>query len=221
MEYRTLGGSGLKVPGLTLGTGTFGGGERVLRGLRRDRRSAAPSSTRRHLSRGGGDDVRHRRRLFGRPRRKQIWPGDGRASAAHVIISTKGALRTGSGPNEVGSVAAPPRRRGRGEPAPARHRLHRSVPAARVSTRPRRSTRRWARSTISSRAGKVRYIGCSNFSGWHLMKSLRTSDCHGLARTSRIRRIPRVGREYEWELVPSGLDQQVGRSCGARSAGGG
>src|SRR5262249_7653579 len=60
------------------------------------------------------------------------------------------------------------------------------------------------------RAGKIRYIGCSNFSGWHLMKSLAVSEKYGLPR-----HVPDqayyslVGRDYEWELMPLALDQKV------------
>jgi len=61
------------------------------------------------------------------------------------------------------------------------------------------------------RAGKIRYIGCSNFSGWHLMKSLAVSDRHGWARyVAHQAYYSLVGREYEWELMPLALDQGVG-----------
>jgi len=61
------------------------------------------------------------------------------------------------------------------------------------------------------RAGKVRYIGCSNFSGWHLMKSLATADARGLTRyVAHQAFYSLVGREYEWELMPLALDQKVG-----------
>jgi aryl-alcohol dehydrogenase-like predicted oxidoreductase len=61
------------------------------------------------------------------------------------------------------------------------------------------------------RAGKIRYIGCSNFSGWHLMKSLAASDRHGWARyVAHQAYYSLVGREYEWELMPLALDQGVG-----------
>jgi len=61
------------------------------------------------------------------------------------------------------------------------------------------------------RSGKVRYIGCSNFSGWHLMKSLATSERRGLARYVVYQGYySLVGRDYEWELMPLGLDQGVG-----------
>ena len=59
--------------------------------------------------------------------------------------------------------------------------------------------------------GKVRYIACSNFSGWHLMKSLALADRYGWTRfVGHQVYYSLVGREYEWELMPLGLDQKVG-----------
>ena len=59
--------------------------------------------------------------------------------------------------------------------------------------------------------GKVRYIACSNFSGWHLMKSLAASDRYGWTRyVGHQVYYSLIGREYEWELMPLGLDQKVG-----------
>ena len=61
------------------------------------------------------------------------------------------------------------------------------------------------------RAGKIRYIGCSNFSGWHLMKSLAISEKYGLARhVAHQAYYSLIGRDYEWELMPLALDQKVG-----------
>jgi len=61
------------------------------------------------------------------------------------------------------------------------------------------------------RAGKIRYIGCSNFSGWHLMKSLAASERLGLARhVAHQAYYSLVGRDYEWELMPLALDQKIG-----------
>jgi aryl-alcohol dehydrogenase-like predicted oxidoreductase len=61
------------------------------------------------------------------------------------------------------------------------------------------------------KAGKIRYIGCSNFSGWHLMKSLAVSDRYGFARyVAHQAYYSLVGRDYEWELMPLGADQKVG-----------
>jgi aryl-alcohol dehydrogenase-like predicted oxidoreductase len=61
------------------------------------------------------------------------------------------------------------------------------------------------------RAGKVRYLGCSNFSGWQLMKSLAVADRHGWSRyVSHQAYYSLVGREYEWELQPLALAERVG-----------
>ncbi len=61
------------------------------------------------------------------------------------------------------------------------------------------------------RDGKVRYIGASNFSGWHLMKSLAVSDRYGYPRhVAHQAYYSLLNREYEWELMPLGLDQGVG-----------
>jgi aryl-alcohol dehydrogenase-like predicted oxidoreductase len=60
------------------------------------------------------------------------------------------------------------------------------------------------------RAGKIRYTGVSNFSGWHLMKSLALSEKYGLARyVAHQAYYSLVGREFEWELMPLALDQRV------------
>jgi aryl-alcohol dehydrogenase-like predicted oxidoreductase len=61
------------------------------------------------------------------------------------------------------------------------------------------------------RGGKVRYIGCSNFSGWHLMKSLSASERYGWSRyVSHQVYYSLVGRDYEWELMPLAIDQKLG-----------
>jgi aryl-alcohol dehydrogenase-like predicted oxidoreductase len=60
------------------------------------------------------------------------------------------------------------------------------------------------------RAGKIRYIGCSNFSGWHLMKSLAVSEKYGWARyVAHQAYYSLIGRDYEWELMPLAVDQKV------------
>ena len=61
------------------------------------------------------------------------------------------------------------------------------------------------------KSGKVRYIACSNFSGWHLMKSLAVAEKYGWARyVAHQVYYSLLNREYEWELMPLGLDQNVG-----------
>src|SRR5690606_32216154 len=61
------------------------------------------------------------------------------------------------------------------------------------------------------RAGKIRYVGVSNFSGWQLMKSLAIADRYGYPRyVANQAYYSLIGRDYEWELMPLGLDQGVG-----------
>ncbi len=127
-----------------------------------------------------------------------------------VLISTKATFRAGDGPNDVGS---------------SRHHLIRAVEGSlrRLGVdhidlfqlhgfdamTPVEETLGTLNDLV--RAGKIRYIGCSNFSGWHLMKSLAVSDRHGWARyVAHQAYYSLVGRDYEWELMPLGLDQRVG-----------
>jgi len=127
-----------------------------------------------------------------------------------VIVSTKLSLRAGEGPNDVGS---------------SRHHLVRGVDAAlrRLDTDTIDLLQLHAFDAMTPieqvlhtlddlvRAGKVRYIGASNFSGWQLMKSLAASDRLGLSRyVANQSYYSLVGRDYEWELMPLGLDQGVG-----------
>ena len=208
MEYRQLGGSGFLVPALTLGTGTFGGGSEFFKAW-------------------GASDVAEATRLvdicleagvsmfdsadgYSNGLAEEILGQAIKGRRDKVLISTKGTFRRGPGPNDVGS---------------SRHSLIRAVDA---------SLRRLATDYIDLyqlhsfdaltpieealgtlddlvRAGKIRYIGCSNFSGWHLMKSLAYSEKHGLARyVAHQAYYSLIGRDYEWELMPLALDQKVG-----------
>lgn len=127
-----------------------------------------------------------------------------------VLISTKGSFRIGSGANDSGS---------------SRHHLIEAVDASlkRLGTdyidiyqlhgfdvaTPVEETLATLDQMV--RAGKIRYIGCSNFSGWQLMKSLAVSDRYGWARyVAHQAYYSLVGRDYEWELMPLGVDQKVG-----------
>jgi aryl-alcohol dehydrogenase-like predicted oxidoreductase len=208
MEYRQLGGSGLSVPVLTLGTGTFGGGNDFFKPWGA---VGVPEAT--HLvdvSLDAGLTMFDSADVYSGGLAEEIL---GKAIAGRrdrVLISTKASFRFGDGPNDVGS---------------SRFHLIRAVEA---------SLRRLGTDYIDLfqlhgfdaltpveevigtlddlvRAGKIRYIGASNFSGWHLMKSLAVSDKYGLARyVAHQAYYSLVGREYEWELMPLGLDQKVG-----------
>ena len=128
-----------------------------------------------------------------------------------VLISTKATFPSGEGP-ERRRLFAPSSDLARSKAACAGSApitstsfsctpLMRSTPIEEALRTPRRSRAR----------RKVRYIGCSNFSGWHLMKSLAVSEKYGLARyVAHQAYYSLIGREYEWELMPLGLDQKVG-----------
>ncbi len=208
MEYRQLGGSGLKVPVLTFGTGTFGGSNEFFKAW-------------------GGSGVSEATRLvdvcleaglnmfdsadgYSDGQAEEILGQAIKGRRDEVLISTKGTFPTGEGPNEVGS---------------SRHHLTRAVEASlrRLGTDyidlyqlhafDALTPVEEALQTLDDlvRAGKIRYIGCSNFSGWHLMKSLAVSERYGLARyVAHQAYYSLVGRDYEWELMPLGLDQKVG-----------
>src|SRR4029077_6642011 len=127
-----------------------------------------------------------------------------------VIISTKATFRMGDGPNDVGS---------------SRHHLTHTVEQSlrRLGTDyidlfqlhgfDAMTPVEEALGTLDDlvRAGKIRYIGCSNFSGWHLMKSLALSEKYGLARyVAHQAYYSLIGRDYEWELMPLAVDEKVG-----------
>ena len=208
MEFRQLGGSGFSVPVLSLGTGTFGGANDFFKawgssGVEEATRLVA-------ICLEAGLNMFDSADVYSNGMAEEIL---GKAIAGRrdeVIISTKGTFRTGAGPNEVGS---------------SRHHL---IQACEASLRrlgvdyidlyqlhafdaktPIEETLRALDDLI--RAGKIRYIGCSNFSGWHLMKSLAISTKYGLARyVAHQAYYSLVGRDYEWELMPLGIDQKVG-----------
>src|SRR6188508_3012146 len=208
MEYRQLGSSGLKVPVLTFGTGTFGGKTDFFKPWGA---SDAKEATRLvDVCLDAGLTMFDSADVYSHGQSEEIL---GRAIAGRrdrVLISTKATFRSGDGPNDVGS---------------SRFHLVRSVERAlkRLGTdyidlfqlhgfdamTPVEETL----STLDTlvRAGKIRYIGCSNFSGWHLMKSLAISKAYGLARyVAHQAYYSLVGRDYEWELMPLALDQGVG-----------
>jgi aryl-alcohol dehydrogenase-like predicted oxidoreductase len=208
MEFRQLGGSGFKVPVLSLGTGTFGGGNDFFRAWGD---TDAKGATRLiDICLDAGLTMFDSADIYSDGLAEEVL---GRAVAGRrdrVIISTKATFRAGPGPNDVGS---------------SRHHLLQAVEGSlrRLGTdyidlfqlhgfdalTPVEETLGTLDDLV--RAGKLRYIGCSNFSGWHLMKSLATSEKYGLARyVAHQAYYSLIGREYEWELMPLGLDQKVG-----------
>jgi aryl-alcohol dehydrogenase-like predicted oxidoreductase len=207
MEYRQLGGSGLKVPALSFGVATFGGGNEFFRAW-------------------GDTDVAEARRLidicleagvnlfdtadvYSNGLSEEVLGKAISGKRDDLLISTKATFRLGEGPNDVGS---------------SRQHLTRACEASlrRLNTdyidiytlhafdaqTPVEEALRTLDDLVQS--GKVRYIACSNFSGWHLMKSLAVSDKYGWTRYAGHQAYySLIGREYEWELMPLALDQKI------------
>src|ERR1700730_5895301 len=208
MEYRQLGRSGLKVPALSFGAATFGGANEFFRAW-------------------GSSDVAEATRLVDVCLDAGVNLFDtadvysdgvsetslGKAVAGRrekVLISTKATFRMGPSPNDLGS---------------SRHHLIQACEASlrRLGTdyidiyhlhgfdalTPIEEVLSTLDNLIVS--GKVRYIACSNFSGWHLMKSLGVADRFGWTGYAAHQvYYSLIGREYEWELMPLGMDQGVG-----------
>jgi len=208
MEYRLLGHSGLKVPVLSLGTATFGGDNEF-------------------FGRWGQTDVNEATRLveicldasvnlfdtadvYSAGDSEQILGKALKGRRDRALISTKATFAMGDGPNDKGS---------------SRYHIIQACESSlkRLGTdhidiyfmhgfdalTPVEETLSALDNLIQS--GKVRYIGCSNFSGWHAMKSIAVSEKYGLARYVVYQGYySLVGREYEWELMPLGVDQGLG-----------
>jgi aryl-alcohol dehydrogenase-like predicted oxidoreductase len=208
MEYRQLGGSGLKVPALTLGTGTFGGKGEMFSAWGN---SGVPEATRLvDISLEAGLNMFDSADVYSDGMAEEILGKAITGRRDKVLISTKATFRRGEGPNDVGS---------------SRFHLINAVECAlkRLGTHYIDLFQLHAfdavapvEETVSTlddlvRAGKIRYVGCSNFSGWHLMKSLAVSEKYGYARyVAHQAYYSLIGRSYEWELMPLGLDQKVG-----------
>lgn len=207
MEYRQLGRSGLKVPVLSFGTGTFGGGG-VFEAFGT---SGAEEATRLvSICLEAGLTMFDSADVYSAGLAEEVLGAAIRGRRDQVLISTKGTFRTGAGPNDVGSSrfhlinACEASLKRLGTDYIDIYQLHGFDAATPVE-----ETMRALDDLIT--AGKIRYIGCSNYSGWHLMKSLAVSERHGLARyVAHQAYYSLVGRDYEWELMPLALDQGVG-----------
>jgi aryl-alcohol dehydrogenase-like predicted oxidoreductase len=208
MEYRLLGRSGLKVPALSFGTGTFGGGGDFFKAWGSTDVAGATRIV--DVCLDAGLTMFDSADVYSGGASEEILGEAIKGRRDQVLISTKGTFRAGSGPNDVGS---------------SRFHLIRAVEGSlrRLQTDHIDlyqlhgfDARTPVEETLSAlddlvRAGKIRYIGCSNFSGWHLMKSLAVSDRYGWSRyVAHQAYYSLVGRDYEWELLPLGLDQGVG-----------
>jgi aryl-alcohol dehydrogenase-like predicted oxidoreductase len=217
MDYRQLGRSGLKVSALSFGTMTFGGkgnfgktGATDVAGARRQI----------DLCLDAGINFFDTADVYSAGLSEQILGEVLEGRRAHVLIATKARFGTGKGPNDAGSS-----------------RLH-LIEALEASLKRLRTDHvdlyqlhEWDGCTpleetmealdVMVRSGKVRYVGISNFSGWHVMKSLAVSDLHRLVRpVSQQIHYTLQAREAEYELVPISLDQGLGILIWSPLAGG-
>ncbi len=208
MEYRQLGASGLHVPVLSFGTATFGGCGDFFKAWGSTQVEEASRLV--NLCLDAGVNLFDTADIYSDGLAEEILGKTLEGKRSQVIISTKATFPMGSGPNEQGS---------------SRFHLLKACEASlkRLNTdyidiyhmhgfdgvTPVEETLRTLDDLVQS--GKVRYIACSNFSGWHLMKSLAVSDRYGWNRyIAHQVYYSLVNREYEWELMPLGLDQKVG-----------
>jgi aryl-alcohol dehydrogenase-like predicted oxidoreductase len=208
MEYRQLGGSGLKVPVLSFGTATFGGGNEFFKAW--GKTGVAEASRMVDVCLDNGIDLFDTADVYSGGLSEEILGEAIKGKRDRLMISTKGTFKMGDGVNDIGS---------------SRHYLLRACEASlkRLKTdhidiytmhgfdavTPVEETLRTLDDLITS--GKVRYIACSNFSGWHLMKSLAASDANGWERYAGHQAYySLIGRDYEWELMPLAVDQKVG-----------
>ncbi|MFZ0743705.1 MAG: aldo/keto reductase [Terracidiphilus sp.] len=209
MEYRLLGGSGLKVPALSFGAGTFGGGNEFFNAWGATG-NLAEARRLIDICFEAGVNLFDTADIYSDGRSEEVLGRALEGRRDRALISTKATFRLGDGPNDVGS---------------SRYHLRRSLEGSlrRLGTDyvdichlhgfDAMTPVEEVLDTLNQfvREGKVRYIACSNFSGWHLMKSLAVADRYGWARyVGHQVYYSLVGREYEWELMPLGLDQKVG-----------
>ncbi|GGA47460.1 aldo/keto reductase [Dyella nitratireducens] len=208
MDYRLLGASGLKVPVLGFGAGTFGGKGPLFSAWG----NADTEEARRLLDicLDAGVNLFDTADVYSDGASETILGEALKGRRDKAILSTKLTLRAGDGPNDVGA---------------SRHHLVSGVERAlkRLHTdyidllqlhhfdamTPVESVMRTLDDLV--RDGKVRYLGASNFSGWQLMKSQAVADRYGYTRfVANQTYYSLIGRDYEWELMPLGLDQGVG-----------
>jgi aryl-alcohol dehydrogenase-like predicted oxidoreductase len=209
MEYRLLGGSGLKVSVLAFGAQSFGGGDWFSDswGATGD---VAEAQRRVDICIDAGVNLFDTADIYSNGRSEEVLGKALGSKRNQVLVSSKATIRLGDGPNDAGS---------------SRYHLRRSIEDSlrRLGTdhvdiyymhafdgiTPVEETMETLNSFV--REGKTRYIGCSNFPAWHLMKSLAVADRYGWARyVAHQVYYSLVGRDYEWELMPLALDQKVG-----------
>ncbi|MBX5157824.1 MULTISPECIES: aldo/keto reductase [unclassified Rhizobium] len=208
MDYRNLGASGLRVPVLSFGAGTFGGSGPLFGAWGNTDAEEARRLV--DICLEAGVNLFDTADVYSAGASEEVLGQAIRGRRDAVLISTKTALPTGDGPQDWGTSRA--RLIRATEDALRRlgtdyidllqlHAFDASTPVEEVL------------STLDGlvASGKIRYVGVSNFSGWELMKSLAVAERHGHPRyVAHQVYYSLAGRDYEWELMPLGADQGVG-----------
>lgn len=208
MEQRYLGRSGFRVPVLSLGTATFGGKGDFFKAW--GTTDVAEAKRLVDICLDAGANLFDAADVYSGGAAESILGAAIAGRREKVLISTKATFRFDDGPNSVGSsrshlIDAVDRGLRRLQTDYIDifqlHGFDAMTPVEEVL------------GTLDElvRAGKIRYVGVSNFSGWHLMKSLSVAERYGYPRyIAHQAYYSLIGRDYEWELMPLGLDQGVG-----------
>lgn len=218
MEFRQLSGAGLRLPALSFGTATFGGVGDFYRAW--GSTDIAEATRLVDICLDAGISSFDTANSYSRGRAEEILGAALAGRRPSAILATKATFPIGDAPNDYGSS----RRSLIRACEDSLRRLDTDyvdifyIHAFDAST-PVDETLRALDDLV--RSGKVRYIGCSNFSGWHLMKSLALSERHGWSRyVVHQAYYSLVSREYEWELMPLAIDQRVSTVVWSPLAGG-
>lgn len=208
MDHRPLGKSGFKVPILSFGTGTFGGSGPLFGNWGNSDATEARRLV--DICLEAGVNLFDTADVYSDGASEDVLGEAIKGRRDAVLISTKTSLPMGEGPNDAGS---------------SRFRLIRAVEDALRRLRTdyidllqlhafdAGTPVEEVLSTLDTlvRAGKIRYVGVSNFSGWQIMKSLAVADRYGWPRyIAHQIYYSLVGRDYEWDLMPLGADQGLG-----------
>jgi aryl-alcohol dehydrogenase-like predicted oxidoreductase len=209
MEFRQLGKSGLQVPVLCFGTGTFGGGTEFFRAW--GETDVAEATRLIDICLEAGVNFFDTADVYSQGLSEEIL---GQAIKhvvrESVLISTKATFQFGEGPNNVGSSRAHLTRQIDGSLKRLKtdyidvYHMHGFDALTPIDE---------TLSTLDNavRTGKLRYVAASNFSGWHLQKSLAVSENYGWARyVGHQIYYSLVGRDYEWELMPQAHSEGLG-----------
>ncbi|MGI6246559.1 MAG: aldo/keto reductase [Pseudochelatococcus sp.] len=208
MDYRPLGKSGLKVPVLSFGTGTFGGSGPLFGNWGNCDATEARRLV--DICLEAGVNLFDTADVYSDGASEEVLGETVRGRRDKVLLSTKASLPLGDGPNDAGSSRPRLIRAVEGALRRLRtdyvdlfqlHAFDAGTPVEEVL------------STLDAlvRAGKIRHVGVSNFSGWQVMKSLAVADRYGWPRyVAHQVYYSLVGRDYEWELMPLGRDQGLG-----------